>query len=156
MTEILLTAEHPGSLPLWFADRVGIAALVEQAAPPVASWIRAQPFSREAPALAIPYADGSVGGAGRGTRCAALSWRVKIWHAAGLSDRLPAQTYHVATELQPAAATHFVLGWLMGAYRMTRYRSVVPTAARAVLVAPPGADLRMRKPPPQVAHSRAI
>jgi len=48
---------------------------------------------------------------------------LKVWHAAGLSDRLPAQAYHVANELRQDAATHFVLGWLMGAYRMTRYRS---------------------------------
>jgi leucyl aminopeptidase len=58
-----------------------------------------------------------------------------------LSDRLPAHTYHVANELQRDAATHFLLGWLMGAYRMTRYRSVAPATPRAVLVVPREADL---------------
>jgi leucyl aminopeptidase len=67
---------------------------------------------------------------------------LKLWHAAGLSDRLPAGRYHIANKLRADAATHFVLGWLMGAYRMMRYRSAVPTAPRAMLVIPPEADVK--------------
>jgi leucyl aminopeptidase len=142
MAEILLTAEHAGSLPLWLLTESELPRWLSKQPPPVVSWIRAQAFQAEKHrALAYPNADGSVGGAVVGLGALRSVGELKIWHAAGLSDRLPAQTYHVATELQPAAATHFVLGWLMGAYRMTRYRSVVPTATRAVLVAPPGADL---------------
>jgi leucyl aminopeptidase len=65
---------------------------------------------------------------------------LRLWNAAGLADRLPPQTYHLATELNAAAATHFVLGWLVGAYRFSRYKSVPGTTERAVLVIPPGAD----------------
>jgi leucyl aminopeptidase len=65
---------------------------------------------------------------------------LKLWHAAGLTDRLPAQTYHLPTPLPPAAATQFALGWMVGSYRFTRYR-VPPAAARACLVAPPGTDM---------------
>jgi leucyl aminopeptidase len=42
--------------------------------------------------------------------------------------------------LPAAAATQFALGWLVGAYRFSRYRAP-PTAARATLVTPPGADI---------------
>jgi leucyl aminopeptidase len=65
---------------------------------------------------------------------------LKLWHVAGLADRLAPAKYHLATPLPPAAATQFALGWLVGAYRFSRYRTP-PAAARATLVAPPGADI---------------
>src|SRR3979490_1161763 len=80
---------------------------------------------------------GGIGGAVVGLGSLRSLGELKVWHAAGLSDRLPAQAYYVANELPQGAATHFVLGWLMGAYRMTRYRSVAPPTSRAVLVVPP-------------------
>jgi leucyl aminopeptidase len=142
MAEILLTEEPSGSLPLWLLTESDLPRWLSRQPAPVASWIRAQAFQAEKHrALSYPNADGGVGGAVVGLGALRSAGDLKIWHAAGLSDRLPAQTYHVATELPPAAATHFVLGWLTGAYRMTRYRSVVPVAPRAVLVAPSGADL---------------
>ena len=42
--------------------------------------------------------------------------------------------------LRPQAATQFALGWLVGGYRITRYRSA-GQAPRAALLAPPGTDL---------------
>jgi leucyl aminopeptidase len=66
---------------------------------------------------------------------------LKVWHAAAMSDRLPAQKYHLANPLRHDAATHLVLGWLMGVYRMARYRSAAPAAPRPTLVIPPEADL---------------
>ncbi len=108
----------------------------------MASWIRAHAFQAEKyRALAYPDAAGGVGGAVVGLGALRSVGELKIWNAAGLSDRLPARTYHVASELRRDAATHFVLGWLIGAYRMLRYRSVAPTMPRAVLVVPPEADL---------------
>jgi leucyl aminopeptidase len=41
----------------------------------------------------------------------------------------------------PAAATRFVLGWLLGAYRFARYRSTNNLPPRSQLVVPDGADL---------------
>ena len=123
------------ALPRWLSEQPG----------PVASWVRAHAFQAEKHrALAYPNADGSVGGAVVGLGSLRSVGDLKIWHAAGLSDRLPAHTYHVANELRRDAATHFVVGWLMGAYRMTRYRSAPPATQRAVLVLPAGADLALR------------
>jgi leucyl aminopeptidase len=142
MAEILLTAHSTGSRPLWLLTESELPRWVSEQPAPVAAWIRAQAFQAEKHrALAYPNADGGVGGAVVGLGSLRSVDDLKIWHAAGLSDRLPAQTYHVANELCEGAATHFVLGWLMGAYSMTRYRSSAPAAPRAVLVIPPKAHL---------------
>ena len=142
MAEILLTADGTGSLPLWLLTETELPRWLSTQSAPVVSWIRAHAFQAEKHrALAYPNPDGSVGGAVVGLGSLRSVGELKIWHAAGLSDRLPPHTYHVANELRQDAATHFVLGWLMGAYRMTRYRSVVPSTPRAVLVVPREADL---------------
>jgi leucyl aminopeptidase len=142
MAETLLTADSTGSRPLWLLTESELPRWLSKQPAPVASWIRAHAFQAEKHrALAYPNADGSVGGAVVGLGSLRSVGDLKIWHAAGLSDRLPAHTYHVANELRRDAATHFLLGWLMGAYRMTRYRSVAPVTPRAVLVVPREADL---------------
>jgi leucyl aminopeptidase len=64
-----------------------------------------------------------------------------LWLAAGLADRLPAGHYRLASPLGPEAATRFVLGWLLGGYRYTRYRSAESAPRRAVLLIPDGADV---------------
>lgn len=142
MEEKLLTTSTAGSLPLWFLTESELPRWLSQQPAPVASWIRAHAFQAEKHrALTFPNPDGSLGGAVVGLGALRSIEELKLWHAAGLSDRLPAQTYHIANEVRGEAATHLVLGWLMGSYRMTRYRSVAPTAPRALLVVPKGADL---------------
>ncbi len=142
MEDKLLTTESAGSLPLWFITESELPRWLSQQPAPVASWIRAHAFQAEKHrALAFPNPDGCVGGAVVGLGSLRSVEELKLWHAAGLSDRLPAYTYHIANEVRGSAATHIVLGWLMGSYRMTRYRSVAPTVPRAVLVVPPEADL---------------
>src|SRR6185312_10579359 len=81
--------------------------------------------------LSLPSAEGGIGGAVAGLGPLASARDLSLWHAAGLSDRLPAQSWHLATQLPPSAATRFLLGWLMGAYRMSRYRLDGPERPRA-------------------------
>ena len=76
---------------------------------------------------------------------------LKLWHAAGLCDRLPPQTYHLATALPPQVATHFVLGWLVGAYKMSRYRTASAPPRRAALVPPVGIE-----PTPAILETAAL
>jgi leucyl aminopeptidase len=142
MAEVLLTAAAADSRPLWLLTESDLPRWLSEQPAPVANWVRNHAFQAERHrVLAYPGADGGIGGAVAGLGSLRSVGELKVWHAAGLSDRLPAQTYHVANELRQDAATHFVLGWLMGAYRMMRYRSVAPATPRAVLVAPPEADL---------------
>jgi leucyl aminopeptidase len=142
MEEKLLTANAAGSLPLWFLTESELPRWLSLQPARVASWIRAHAFQAERHrALAYPNPDGNVGGAIVGLGSLRSVGELKVWNAAGLSDRLPAYSYHVANELRADAATHLVLGWLMGAYRMTRYRSVAPSGPRAALVVPKEANL---------------
>jgi leucyl aminopeptidase len=91
--------------------------------------------------LALPASDGTLAGALGGLGPLSSPQALNLWHAAGLAERLPAQPWHLATALSPPAATQFVLGWLMGGYRMSRYRSSAAEPPRAALVPPEGADL---------------
>jgi leucyl aminopeptidase len=142
MTEVLLTAATADSRPLWLLTESDLPRWLSEQPGPVANWVRSHAFQAERHrVLAYPGVDGGIGGAVAGLGSLRSVGELKVWHAAGLPDRLPAQTYHVANVLRQDAATHFVLGWLMGAYRMVRYRSVAPATPRAVLVAPPEADL---------------
>src|SRR5258708_3028797 len=65
----------------------------------------------------------------------------KGWEGGGWGGRGAGQRNEGGSEVREEAATPFGLGWLMGAYRMTRYRSAAPAAPRAMVVAPPEADL---------------
>jgi leucyl aminopeptidase len=141
MAEILLTAESADSRPLWLLTETDLPRWLSEQPADIAGWVRNHSFQAEKHrVLAYPGAHGDIGGAVVGLGPLRSVNELKIWHAAGLSDRLPARTYHVANELRQDAATHFVLGWLMGAYRMAGYRSVASPAARATLVVPPKAD----------------
>ena len=64
---------------------------------------------------------------------------LQLWHAASLPRNLPPGRYSLGVPLNAKAATQFLLGWLIGAYRMTRYRSATQ-AEPATLVPPENAD----------------
>jgi leucyl aminopeptidase len=87
----------------------------------------------------LPGEGGNPGGAVVGLGPLASVNDLKLWHAAGLSDRLVPAKYRLATSLSAAAATQFTLGWLIGSYRFSRYRAP-PSTGRAMLVAPAAAD----------------
>jgi leucyl aminopeptidase len=142
MAGILLTSQAADSRPLWLVTESDLPRWLNEQPAEVAGWVRGHAFQAEKHrVLAYPGPQGGIAGAVAGLGSLRSVGELKVWHAAGLSERLPAGAYHVANSLQADVATHFVLGWLMGAYRMTRYRSVVPTTPRATLVSPPEADL---------------
>jgi leucyl aminopeptidase len=116
--------QQAAALPLWLATEQGFVAERHRT-------------------LAVPGADGSVAGALLGLGSLPVVEQLCLWDAALLPERLPAGTYRVATPLGAAAATQFALGWLLGTYRLTRYRGTpAPAPAQNALIAPPGADLR--------------
>ena len=139
--ELLSSDATTASCPLWLVTEPGLQAWLEQQPRAVAAWVRANGFQAErARMLAIPGEQGAIAAALVGLGPLEQIRDLKVWHSAGLSERLPAQTYHLATALPPQAATHFALGWLIGGYRLGRYRSAAPTR-RASLVPPAGADI---------------
>ncbi len=141
MYDLLLSADPGDSLPLWIVTEGQFRAWLERQSPEVCGWVRTHGFQGERHRVLTLPAQGAVGGAVLGLGALAELEALTPWHAAGLTERLPAMPWHLATPLGAPAATQFVLGWLMGAYRMSRYRSGIADKPRAVLVPPDGADL---------------
>ena len=142
--QTLVTATEGAGIPLWIATDSGCAALIQSLPPMQAAWAQAQGFASERHRLQLlPDATGAVAGAVLGLGTAKSVDELTLWDAAPLSERLPAGTYRLATSVSAHAATQFALGWLLGSYRLTRYRSAAAKPAIAnALIAPAGADLR--------------
>src|SRR5687767_14170081 len=128
-------------LPLWLVTEGSLERWLDEQSVPVGTWVRAHTFQAERHrVLPLPRTDGSVGGAVLGLGPLRDPNELKLWHVAGLSERLPPLPFRLATPLGREAATHFTLGWLVGSYRYSAYRTAVP-ATRPALAAPEGADL---------------
>jgi leucyl aminopeptidase len=142
--QTLVTAPEGAGIPLWLATDSGYAALLQSLPPMQAAWVQAQGFGSERHRLQLlPDSTGAVAGAVLGLGTSKSVDELSLWDAAPLSERLPAGTYRVATPVSAHAATQFALGWLLGSYRLTRYRSAPPKPSIAnALIAPPAADLR--------------
>jgi len=138
---MLPSADPAESRPLWIVTEGELQSWLSGQPTGVMTWVRAHGFQGERHrVLSLPSAEGGVAGAVAGLGALASAQDLTLWHAAGLSDRLPAQSWHLATPLRPPAATRCLLGWLMGTYRMNRYRLDGPEPPRAALVPPDGAD----------------
>ena len=139
---MLLSTDPGESLPLWIVTEGQLPGWLADQSPAWAAWVRAHGFQAERHRLlTLPAADG-VGGAVLGLGPLAHLQQLTPWHVSGLTERLPAAPWRLATPLPSAAATHFVLGWILGGYRMSRYRLAATESARAALIPPSGADLR--------------
>lgn len=143
--ENVLTPRSSASCPLWLLTEESLPRWLAEQPAATAEWVRQHGFAAERHrVLSLPGEQGAIGGALAGLGSLRSADEITLWHVAGLADRLPTRSWHLAEPLREPAATHFVLGWLIGAYRMGRYRSASATspAARAVLVTPANADLR--------------
>jgi leucyl aminopeptidase len=140
----LVSAPQDQGIPLWLATDSNYAELMQSLPSSQAGWARAHGFAAERHRIQLlPDATGAVAGAVLGLGPVLRVEEVSLWDAAPLSERLPAGTFRLATPLPPHAATQFALGWLLGSYRLTRYRSVAPKPAIAnALIEPAGADAR--------------
>jgi leucyl aminopeptidase len=139
---MLLTSDPGDSRPLWLVTEADLPCWLSDQPPQIATWVRANGFQGERHrVLTLPGPGGQIEAVLVGLGSLRNTADLKLWHAAGLPDRLPALPYRLAVPLAGHAATHFVLGWLMGAYRMGRYRAAATSGARPALVPPPEADL---------------
>jgi leucyl aminopeptidase len=142
--QTLLSSDDAGaSVPLWLATDGSIAALLQSLPPSQALWARAQGYAAERHRLLLlPAGDGSIAGVLYGLGALAGPEELSLWDAAPLPERLPVGNYRLVSALAPSAATQFALGWLLGSYRLSRYRGTPPKPATAnALIAPAGADV---------------
>ncbi|HEY4213529.1 MAG TPA: leucyl aminopeptidase family protein [Steroidobacteraceae bacterium] len=131
--------------PLWLLTESDLQPWLAAQPQAVAEWVRANAFQAERhKVLALPGPEGTVVGAVAGLGSLRGLEELRLWHVAGLPERLPPQTFELRTVLPAPAATQFVLGWLLGGYRFARYRTAgAPghNVRRATVLPPPGADV---------------
>jgi leucyl aminopeptidase len=132
------------SLPIRLVTEASVSQLLRGLPETQANWAKMQGYAAERHRLLLlPASDGSLAGALWGLGGLERIDDLCLWDAAALHERLPAGNYHLLSSLQSDAATQFALGWLIGSYRFTPYRSVankpMPSSA---LLAPAGTDLR--------------
>ncbi|HEY4975266.1 MAG TPA: hypothetical protein VII41_16750, partial [Steroidobacteraceae bacterium] len=142
--QCVLPSDSPAdSVPLWLATEASWAGLLASLPPPHGAWARAQGYAAERHRLLLlPAVDGGIAGALWGLGALPKAEELALWDAAPLPERLPAGNFRIAGALPPSAATQFALGWLLGSYRLTRYRGTPPKPATAnALIAPAGADV---------------
>ncbi len=140
----LLHADTAGSsVPLSLVTDTSLAELLQTLPSAQRAWVRAHGYTAERHRLLLlPREDGSIAAALWGLGALGGPDELAPWDAAPLPERLPAGHYRIATPLAAPAATQFALGWLLGSYRLNRYRGTAPKPAAAnALVAPPGTDV---------------
>jgi leucyl aminopeptidase len=64
-----------------------------------------------------------------------------FWACGDLSTKLPAGSYHLVTDWDAAAVEGLTIGWGLGAYHYTRYKSQEPVEAK--LVIDPACDIHL-------------
>jgi leucyl aminopeptidase len=127
---------NPGSnvsVPLWLLYEDEIDAW-RAAQPPLArQWLGEQNFRGERHrVILLPDSAGGLAAAvgGLGKRVGELS----LWHAAGVTERLPPRRFRLAQNFSASEASQIALGFLYGAYRFERYR---PSKNEAASLEPP-------------------
>lgn len=129
------------AVPLWLVSEAGLPAFLTQLTAAQAAWLRNQGFQAEkGRVVTIPDERGAVAAAVAGLGPASGNAPANLWDAAPLPERLPAGRYRLGSALPGDVATQFALGWLLGSYRYTRFRSQPKTATTTSLVLPEGAD----------------
>ena len=143
MQTLLPSDSAVASVPLRLVTDAALATVLRSLPPAQGAWVRAQSYAAERHRLLLlPDADGGIAGALWGLGGLAAHDDLSLWDAAALAERLPAGNFRVEPPLAPAAATQFALGWLLGSYRLSRYRGTPPKPPIAnALIAPHGADV---------------
>jgi leucyl aminopeptidase len=131
MTKFALAGSRSKSLPVWLLAP-GEIATQKEIGDTAKAWAKANGFDGQASRLLrVPDSDGSIAeilfGIGKDH---------SPFHVGKLANELEKGAYHFAN--QPDDAHHACLGWLLGAYRFTRYNDKDQCAARLVL--PKGVD----------------
>ena len=122
---IPLIPVHPGSL----------AAEIEKLPAGTAGWVKATGYAAKPGAVQLVPGGGQgpVGGALVG-----VEGDTDIWSWGGAAQVLPAGNYRIEADLSAATAGKAALGWALGSYAFTRYRT--NEQPRRSLVWPAGAD----------------
>jgi leucyl aminopeptidase len=138
---LLLAADSKGAVPLWLVTESQLSGFLGRLEAAAVAWLAGHGFQAErARVMTVPGPRGEVAAAVLGLGSLSEAAPPSLWDAAACAERLPAGNYALAKDLPGAAATQFALGWLLGCYRFTRYRSQPKPAHATNLVVPAGCD----------------
>jgi leucyl aminopeptidase len=133
-------ADAKDAIPLWLIGEAQLPAFLKGLEPHAAAWLAGHGFQAErARVMTVPGARGQVAFAVAGLGAASEA-APSLWDGAACAERLPAGHYALAKDLPKTAGTQFALGWLLGCYRYTRFRSQPKPSPAAGLVTPAGCD----------------
>ncbi|MGO1070683.1 leucyl aminopeptidase family protein [Lysobacter sp. CA199] len=128
------TSSDAGALPLALVDRAGFKAWHDALTPAAAAWAQTQGFDGSAGSvLVLPGAHGELAGAALGIGDALDPY--SYGHA---PFALPAGSWRLHGEYDDAARDAARLGWGLGSYRFSRYKT--PSRAPALLLTDAAAD----------------
>lgn len=142
----LLAPPGAPAIPLWLLRESDLAAFKAAQPTAVGVWLEQHAFVAERHrVLGIPGSSGELMGAVAGLGPLEDWSKLSLWQVSGLIERLPARDYLLATPLAAQPAAQFLLGWLSGGYRLTRFKSGAAApkttpAVRARLLPPAGVD----------------
>ncbi|MEM0924188.1 MAG: leucyl aminopeptidase family protein [Pseudomonadota bacterium] len=126
-------------IPIHLIEPDAREAAIGQEPPATANWVRAAGFKADfGEALLLPDTLGAVSAVWIGRGSSEMRRR-KRFVLGGFAKSAPAGQYRIATELPPDEALEAALGWHLGRYRFTRYKSA-GAAREAELAAPDGVD----------------
>ncbi|MGB7318624.1 MAG: leucyl aminopeptidase family protein [Planktotalea sp.] len=119
--QIKFAAQDAPSLPLTLLSPDTLEGWLSNQAPQVQDWVKAMGFTASfGTALAIPGGDGQIAAALAGLGDAASRARNRFALGAARTQ-LPAQTYHLVSDLDEDELNAEVLGWLLAGYKFDRY-----------------------------------
>ncbi len=137
MTLTFASAAAP-ALPLHLVPSAGAEAFAASLDTTQRAWLAAMGFTGTlGQTCVLPGPDGAPAGAAFGWGDAAARARGRF-HLARAAEALPEGTWRIVGDLAADAADEAALGWLLAAYRFTRYKAA--PAPKARLAAPAGVE----------------
>jgi leucyl aminopeptidase len=134
MAHSLLAKSSVATLPLLIFEREGLKAWESDQPKPIRRWLSAAGFTAKPGSFCVLPGDTAA------PEAVVAGWDPEgaVWTAAGLAARLPAGSYRIAEAPAGVDPEQLALGWCIGGYRFTRYKSAKGRLPQ--LVCPVGAS----------------
>lgn len=137
MTMLVLMAPGKKTVPLTLVTEKDYAAWLKRQVVRVRNWLGTQDYQAKSGRFSlIPGADGTLDGV-----VAGISAPPSLWDIAGLSSQLPEATYHLDWVGNVGYVEWLALGWVLGGYKFSRYKSKPAGMPKAKLALPVGTDI---------------